>query len=61
MDAMLYWIMCFAEDEKGTTAIEYALVAGLVSILIVAAATGIGTSLNVLFTAVAAGVAIAAS
>lgn len=36
-------------DERGATAIEYALIAGLVSIAIVTAATQIGTDLSDLF------------
>jgi pilus assembly protein Flp/PilA len=35
----------FARDEAGATAIEYALVASLVSIIIVGACMSIGTSL----------------
>lgn len=42
----------FARDEHGATAIEYALIAGGISIVIAAAATGIGTSLNDTFTSV---------
>jgi len=38
-------------DERGATAIEYALIAGLVSIAIVAGATQMGTSLSSLFAA----------
>ncbi|WP_439924821.1 Flp family type IVb pilin [Nitrobacter sp. JJSN] len=42
----------FLRDESGATAIEYALIAGTISIVIVVAVTGIGTSLNDRFTAV---------
>lgn len=35
----------FLQDESGATAIEYGLIAGLVSIVIVAALTSIGTKL----------------
>lgn len=42
-------------DEHGATAIEYALTAGLISIVIVAAVTTIGTSLNGMFGAVSNG------
>ncbi len=45
----------FLRDERGATAIEYAFIASLVSISIVAAATLIGTRLNVLFEAVIPG------
>ncbi len=39
----------FLKNESGTTAIEYALIAGGISIVIVAAAQGIGTTLNTTF------------
>jgi len=47
-------VKIFAADSAGATAIEYALVAGLVSIVIVAWATNIGSTLNSTFTTVAA-------
>jgi len=39
----------FCKSESGATAIEYALIAGFVSIVILAAVQGIGTSLNTTF------------
>ena len=36
----------FAKDESGATAIEYAIIAGMLSIVIVAAVQGIGATLN---------------
>jgi pilus assembly protein Flp/PilA len=42
----------FARDERAATAIEYAIIAGCISIAIVVAATGIGTTLNNMFTSV---------
>ena len=36
-------IIHFCKDETGATAIEYALIAGFISIVIVAAAQSIGT------------------
>lgn len=42
-------------DERGVTMIEYALIAGLVSISIVAGATAIGQDVTAKFTAVLAG------
>lgn len=42
-------------DRSGATAIEYALVALFVSILIVAGATAVGTSLSNIFVQVANG------
>lgn len=42
----------FLTDEAGATSIEYAIIAGGLSIVIVAAVTGIGTSLSGKFTSV---------
>jgi pilus assembly protein Flp/PilA len=42
----------FARDERGATAIEYALIAGFISVVFVVAATSIGTKLNTTFTTV---------
>ncbi len=39
----------FAHDETGATAIEYGLIAGLISVVIIAALTSIGTKLNAKF------------
>jgi len=45
----------FVTDESGVTAIEYALIAGLISVVIIGAVATVGTTINVLFfTAVAA-------
>jgi pilus assembly protein Flp/PilA len=40
----------FVKDESAATAIEYALIAGGISIVIVVAVRGIGTTLNATFT-----------
>ena len=39
----------FVKDESGATAIEYALIAGGISVVIVAAVNLVGTDLNVVF------------
>ena len=39
----------FAQDESGATAIEYGLIAALVAVGIILAATTLGTSLSGLF------------
>jgi len=41
-------------DESGATAIEYGLIAALVSVAAIAALTAMGGSLNAMFTAVSA-------
>ncbi|HLL27474.1 MAG TPA: Flp family type IVb pilin [Xanthobacteraceae bacterium] len=45
----------FFRDQSGATAIEYALIASCISIVIAAAATNIGTKLNTTFTNVSNG------
>lgn len=45
----------FAKDESGATAIEYGLIAALISVVIIGVLRTIGTSLNTKFTAVNAG------
>ena len=42
----------FMNDESGATAIEYGLIAALISVGIIAAATALGNSLQVLFTGI---------
>ncbi len=42
----------FMKDESGATAIEYGLIAALISITIITAATSIGTGIAGKFTAV---------
>jgi pilus assembly protein Flp/PilA len=39
----------FAHDETGATAIEYGLIAALISVVIIGALTAIGTKLNAKF------------
>ncbi len=43
----------FINDEEGVTAIEYALIAALIAIVIIGGATAVGTNVNALFTTVA--------
>ena len=45
-------LQAFLKDDSGTTAIEYGLIAGLVSIAILASLTGLGTTINDGFTLV---------
>ena len=42
----------FLENDAGATAIEYGLIAALISIVIITAVTAIGTSLNSTFNGV---------
>ena len=42
-------LRAFVKDEAGATAIEYAIIASGLSIVIVAAVNGIGTKLNTTF------------
>jgi len=44
------FVLRFLKGNSGATAIEYALIAAGISIVIIAAVNGIGTSLNTTFT-----------
>ena len=46
----------FLDDESGATAIEYALIAAGISLVIIVAVQSIGTTLNGRFTAVNASI-----
>jgi len=43
----------FLKDQSGVTAIEYGLIAGLISVVILASVTSIGTSIQGLFQTIA--------
>ncbi len=45
----------FAADTSGATAIEYGLIAGLISVVIIGTITTIGTKLNVKFGRISSG------
>lgn len=47
----------FRDDDGGATSIEYAIIAGSLSIVILVVVTSIGTTLNNMFTAVSTGFA----
>jgi pilus assembly protein Flp/PilA len=44
----------FLRDETGATAIEYGLIAALISVVIIGATTSVGTKVRATFTSVAA-------
>jgi Flp pilus assembly pilin Flp len=43
---MLQLLQRLARDEAGTTAIEYALIAGVIALGVIVSVTGIGDGLN---------------
>jgi pilus assembly protein Flp/PilA len=47
---MSKFVARFANDESGATAIEYGLIAALVSVAIITGITALGTKLGTLFT-----------
>ena len=51
---MRNFIQRFARDESGATAIEYALIAALIAVAIVGAATALGGDIATLFESVSA-------
>ena len=50
---MKRFITNFLSDESGATAIEYGLLAALISIVIIAGASLLGTNINAVFTRIA--------
>lgn len=42
----------FVKDERGATAIEYALIASLIAVAIITAVTTVGTKISTVFTEV---------
>jgi pilus assembly protein Flp/PilA len=46
-------LLRFLANEDGATAIEYGLIAALISVVIIGAITTVGTSLSTTFTSVA--------
>jgi len=49
-------LLAFLRDESGATAIEYGLIAALISVVIITAVTAVGTSLQATFNSVASAV-----
>jgi pilus assembly protein Flp/PilA len=52
MYALLKNLRPLARDGRGVTALEYRLIAGLISVVIVTAVTGLGTKLIATFNAI---------
>jgi pilus assembly protein Flp/PilA len=50
---MKSFVSSFLRDNKGVTAIEYGLIAGVVAIAIATAAGSVGTNLSTLFNSIA--------
>ncbi len=57
---MLKVIRTFAKDESGATAIEYGLIAALVSVAAIGALTAMGNSLSTMFNSVSSHLSSAA-
>jgi pilus assembly protein Flp/PilA len=53
MSTFLTNLRALANDERGVTALEYGLIAGLVAVVIVTSVTALGTKLNTTFTSIA--------
>lgn len=58
---MIKSLRSFAKDESGATAIEYGLIAALISVAAIAALTSVGSSLTGMFETVASALNSAAS
>ena len=50
---MVHFMTKLIKDESGATAIEYGLIAGLISVVIITAVTTVGTNLTGKFTTIA--------
>ena len=50
---MLGLVKKFVRDESGATAIEYGLIAALISVVIIGAVTAVGSALDTTFDSVA--------
>ena len=53
MQMVTQFLADFIKSDDGVTAMEYALLGGLIAVVIVVAVAGVGTSVNGLFTFVA--------
>ena len=49
---MTNFVARFVKDESGATAIEYGLIAMLISVAIISIVGGVGSNLNTVFTSV---------
>ncbi len=58
---MLTKLMLFLNDDSGATAIEYGLIAALVSVAAIGALTAMGNSLSTMFTTVSSALSTAVS
>jgi pilus assembly protein Flp/PilA len=47
-------LRALAKDERGVTALEYGLIAGLIAVVIIGSVTALGTALTTKFAAVTA-------
>ena len=54
MSAFLNHLRPLTKDERGVTALEYGLIAGLVAVVIVTSVTSLGTTLAGTFTTIVA-------
>ncbi len=54
MFSFLKSLSALAKDERGVTALEYGLIAGLVAVVIVTSVTTLGTKLQTTFASIAA-------
>jgi pilus assembly protein Flp/PilA len=53
VEAFMNLFARFVRDESGATAIEYGLIAALIAVVIIAAATTVGSNLSATFNSVA--------
>jgi pilus assembly protein Flp/PilA len=56
MRTFLNNLSALANDERGVTALEYGLIAGLVAVVIITSVTTLGSKLSTTFTNIAAAI-----
>lgn len=54
MSSFFNHVRALARDERGVTALEYGLIAGLIAVVIVTSVTNLGTKLTTVFTSITA-------
>lgn len=50
MNKLMNGVKSFLRNEDGVTMVEYGLIAGLISIVVIIALTGVGKNLNAIYT-----------
>lgn len=52
LSSLTFTLRCFLKDERGATAIEYAMIAAGIAVAVVATVMALGSSVSAMFTTV---------